>query len=151
MRKYIPFLLLGVISCGPIPTPSPSPSPNPTSTPSPSPSPTPSTSCTIIQDAKLTPTLLMDNQLKDLIRFTQAQIGDVCGISPEESLCALAHKLTSQGTEAFMTIDENGKLSDAIFVIRDTDDLYEEHHAVYYANGCWLSNSWKGVWAKADE
>jgi len=137
--------LLVLVACTPPspPVPTPTPTPIPTPTPTPDPTPTPG-DCTIWPDAVWTDTLLADNQLKDVVRVAEAGVGDVCGRPPAESLCRLAVRLDSIGYPSGVT-------GDAVFVKRPSDGLYEEHHAVYYGDGCWLSNTWRGVWAKADE
>lgn len=134
----------------PSPTPSPTPTPVPTPTPSPTPSPSPAT-CTVIDDDLLEQTALMDNLLTPTVRDAEAALGDVCGAPPDESLCRMAAYLTGLGFESFVSQRADGSRADAVFVRRPSDGLLEEHHAVYYANGCWLSNTWRGVWAVANE
>ena len=150
MKRLLFFaLFLGACTPEPAPTPSPTPSPSPTVTPAPTPTPTPAT-CIVTHGDIWTETLLMDNQLKQIVRDAEATVGDVCGQPPDESLCKLAVALDGMSYPAVVHQNDDGTFVDAVFVQRD-DGLWEEHHAVYYGDGCWLSNTWKGVWAKADE
>ena len=84
------------------------------------------------------------------VREATDYIGDRCGHADaseapqRESLRMLAAELEAHGFCAgFMA-------PDAVFVERE-DGRFEEHHAVYFSSvppdgGCWLSNSFKGVW-----
>jgi len=147
VRFLTALCLLALVACTPPPPPVPTPTPTPIPTPTPSPTPTPGTTCVIFPDAVWTDTLLTDNQLKDVVRVAQSNVGDVCGRPPDESLCRLAVELDKIGYPSGVT-------GDAVFVKRPGDGLYEEHHAVFYGgtpSGCWLSNTWRAVWAKADE
>lgn len=82
----------------------------------------------------------LPSQYVDTVRLAQAAVGDVCGKEPEESLDALAVQLREQGYCA-------GRMDDAVFIRRSDDlKLFEEHHACYYGNGCWLSNPYRGTW-----
>ena len=137
------ILALTLISCNPNPSPSPSPSPSPTNVPTPTPSPSP-TECGIVANELWTETLLLDNQLKDVVRLTQADLGSVCGLEPLDSLKLICNRLNLLGYPTVIT-------GDAIYIQRESDGLHEQHHVVYYKDGCWLSNTWKGVWAKENE
>jgi len=146
-RYLTAFLLLAVLGCTPPkPTPSPEPTPTPTATPTPTPTPLPTpgpVACTIFgEEANFKISLLNDNQLKDVVRAAQANVGDVCGQPPSVSLCRLAVQLDKMGYPA-------GVAGDSVMVMR-RDVLYEEHHAVYYGNGCWLSNTFRNVWERLD-
>ena len=68
----------------------------------------------------------------------KAAVGDVCGQAPPFSLERLAAQLRSQGSCA-------DKMSDSIMIKR-TDGLYEEQHAVAYTDGCWSQNPYKNTW-----
>ncbi len=130
----VPLLLSGC----PKPTPSPSPSPSPTVEPTPEPTPTP---CVPPPDeVGWDPVDARPTQHKQAVRDAQEFIGDVCSQAPEASLERLGSRLRLMGYCA-------GRNDDAVFFQRDDDDeLWEEHHAVYYGNGCWLSNTYRGMW-----
>ena len=79
------------------------------------------------------------------VREATDYIGDRCGHADategpqRESLRMLAAELEAHGFCAgYMP-------PDAVFVERQ-DGRFEEHHAVYFGDGCWLSNSFKGIW-----
>lgn len=119
--------------------PKPKPTPNPTVEPTPTPVPSPT--------ADMCPVLaveLVDSQepgiLVGEVRAAQQAIGDVCGLDPELSLCELASTLRASGREAYFG-------TDAVWLKRDR--FWEEHHAVFYGNGCWLSNTWYGTFEEA--
>lgn len=127
-------LLATYMGCGG-PDPKPTPTPTPTPTPVVEPTPLPSDPCP-----------KMSYELEDTtsgglligeVRAAQQEIGDVCGLDPELSLCELAGVLRNKGYEAYFG-------TDAVW-IRRQDHLWEEHHAVFYGNGCWLSNTWYGT------
>ena len=114
--------------------PKPTPTPTPSATPAPLPTPTADV-CPVLSVS------LVDSSSGELlvgeVRAAQQEIGDVCGLDPELSLCELAAKLRANGREAYFG-------NDAVWVKRD-DGQWEEHHAVFYGNGCWLSNTWYGT------
>lgn len=139
----VPILAFLLISCKPVPTPTPTPNPTPTPTPIPSPTPVP-TECPFVVDELWTPTLLKDDQLKSIVRLAQEDLGSVCEEEPLESLKLLCNRINAMGYPTVIT-------NDAVFIQRPTDGLWEQHHAVYYGSGCWLSNTWKAVWAKENE
>lgn len=138
--------VLGLGHCG-TSTPQPSPSPSPTVAPSPAPSPTPTPVPTPTPGECYAPAdgpqwhpadPQQPTQLLTLVRGAQQQIGDVCGQPPETSLEVLAGTLREAGLCA-------GRQGDAVMVQR-ADGLFEEMHAVYYGDGCWLSNAYRGLW-----
>lgn len=136
MAHVIGLIVVIALLCG-CPPPEPTPTPTPTATPTPAPTPTPA--CVPPPDGlDWQPAGDPPSQRLSAVHVSQQALGDVCGIEPDISLDRLGEALRSIGHCA-------GRMSDAVFVLRD-DGLWEEHHAVYYGNGCWLSNTYRGSW-----
>ena len=144
---YLALLLFG---CAVQPAPSPSPSPTVAPTPSPTaePTPTPPPEIEACFPAGVEWVVSSSQDPEEMLEFVseaQQYLGDRCGHADateapqRESLRLLAAELESRGFCAGF------QAPDAVFVQRE-DGRFEEHHAVYFADGCWLSNSFKGIW-----
>ncbi len=142
MRYACLLVLLPLLGCRPDNPPAPTPSPSPTVSPTPQPTPTPCLPPVVLEGWTEWETL--PPQYVQAVRDAQAALGDVCGQEPEASLDRLGAKLREAALCA-------GRLDDAVFIRRSDDlSLFEEHHAAYYGNGCWLSNPYRGTWHYAD-
>ena len=145
--------LAGFMGCAVPPAPTPPPPTTTTTTvaPEPTPTPTPEIEACFPQGGTWEPSAAQDpEEMLDFVREAEAEVGDRCGHADpseapqRESLRLLAAELEAHGFCAgFMA-------PDAVFVERE-DGRFEEHHAVYFSSvppdgGCWLSNSFKGVW-----
>ncbi len=129
--------MLGLGHCGG--TPTPGPTPTPTVAPTPTPTPAPGECYAPADGPQWHPADPQGpTQLLTLVRGAEQRVGDVCGQVPDASLEVLAGTLREAGLCA-------GRQNDAVMVQRP-DGLFEEHHAVYYGDGCWLSNSFRGLW-----
>jgi len=109
-----------------------------TTTTLPAPTPTPCAYPREWQPAPLRP-----EQYKQAVRDAQASLPDRCGYAlldeepQHESLRMLAGELRRRGYCAVQH-------EDRVLILRD-DGLWEEHHGVAFTDGCWFSNSFKGV------
>lgn len=145
MRYLAAVLIVALGACNP-PAPQPTPSPSPTVAPTPEPTPEPTPTATPIpigcQPVELDNPLVMTPQYVGAVRTGQSEIGDVCGQDPVQSLQRLALRVTINGLCAFQ--DE-----DRIFVGADQSALvWEEHHAVYWGNYCWISNTYRNTFTR---
>lgn len=132
--KVLPFLCL-IFGCSPKPHPTPPP-PTTTTTTLPAPAPTP---CLPAAGPGWVPASDQGpTEMLPQVRLLQAELADACGLPPVQSLERLADAFLQEGVCA-------GVMDDAVFV-RRRDGLYEEHHAVFFGDGCWLSNSYRGLW-----
>ena len=127
---FVPLACV-ILACTPQ-TPQPSPSPSPTVAPTPT--------CVVPPDGPAWQPVdpVPPSELFRAVRNAQEAVGDVCGQEPEASLDVLASALRAAGVCA-------ARQADAVMVERE-DGLWEEHHAAYYGNGCWLSNTYRGAW-----
>lgn len=75
---------------------------------------------------------------KEAMDAAKAALGLPCGQDPSVTLANLATKLREMGSCA-------DKMSDSVMVKR-SDGLYEEQHAVAYTDGCWSQNPYKNTW-----
>ena len=141
------IIVVAVACPAPAPVPSPSPSPLPTPIACVIPSNLPdcgpgiTSSCWQPREGvgSWNPDLVNPPPYVMAVRTAQASVGDQCGKNPVASLELLAGSLKQVGYCA-------ERMNDAVF-IRRPDSLFEEMHAVYYLDGCWLSNPYKGAWA----
>lgn len=143
MRYLAAVLIVALGACNPPnPQPTPSPSPSPTVEPTPLPTPTPTPEPIGCQPVKFDFPVILTAQYVGAVRTAQAEIGDVCGKDPVESLQRLAIRMTANGLCAFQ--DE-----DRVLVGASQDaKLWEEHHAVFWGNYCWLSNTYRGTFER---
>lgn len=134
---FLVAALTGVGCAAPVPQPTPTP----TVTPTPAPTPTP-----IACEAPIFLLVASDQQpdpFKQAVRDAQEALGDRCGYAladggPQvESLRMLAAELRRRSYCAWQ--DE-----DRVVIQYEPGSVYwQEHHAVYWKDGCWLSNSFK--------
>jgi hypothetical protein len=70
----------------------------------------------------------------------QAQLGDACGKDALQSLDALGAYMRARGYCAGRSVDSVAVLA--------PDELWEEYHAVYFGNGCWVTGpgAYKNAW-----
>lgn len=147
MRYLAAVLIVALGACNPpVPQPTPSPSPSPTVEPTPEPTPVPTPTATPIpigcQPVALDFPVILTAQYVGAVRTAQEEIGDVCGQDPVQSLQRLALRLTAKGLCAFQ--DE-----DRVFVGASQDAaMWEEHHAVYWGNYCWISNTYRNTFTR---
>lgn len=132
---YAASILASLLACRP-PAPAPTPAPTPIPTPSPIEAPL---ACAPAPTLDLSP-LQPEPTFRLAVRAAQEALGDVCGQDPSLSLDRLAIQLHEAGYCA-------NRDEDRVVIQRDPPfgALYEEHHAVYYGNGCWTSNTFKRV------
>jgi len=132
---YAASILIGFLACH---APAPAPTPTPTPIPTPSPIETP-LACAPAPSLDLSP-LQPEPVFRLAVRAAQEALGDVCGQDSSLSLDRLALQLCEAGYCA-------NRDEDRVVIQREPPfgDLYEEHHAVYYGDGCWTFNTFKRV------
>lgn len=108
--------------------------------------PEPEPACAVEEDL-VTNEVQSGPQLQEKVADAMAALGDPTGLPPAETLERLAAKLRSGGLCAFAG-------SEAIFVRRSDGRLFEEYHAVSFANGGWTNGGrgkYIGVHRKASD
>lgn len=136
MKKLILLAVL-LAACSPKPKPTPSPSPTVEATPVPEPTPLPR-----CEQVTLVNPRFKEPMYSKAVRVGQEAVGDVCAADPVQSLQLLALALNDRGLCAF-------QMDDAVFVAAQQESLvWEEHHAVFYGNGCWTSNTYRFSYTK---
>jgi hypothetical protein len=135
MRSILAVLvIMSMMGCiPPAPQPTPSPTVEPTAEPTPTPIPA---SCQVVE---LGSGYKGKAAFTNKVRTGQSVLGDVCvcGRDPFESLRDLAAYLNADGLCAFVDDDK------VMIGSKQDSELWEEHHAVFFGNGCWVATPYR--------
>ena len=91
--------------------------------------PPPQPACGVESD--LVPSTCAEQLFGEQVRAAIESLPSACGADPRVSLERLAVKLRADGLCAFAGVE-------AVFVKRGIDNKFEEYHAVYFGNGCYI-------------